>query len=163
MTIILMGVSGCGKTKIGEMLSAQLHLPFFDGDSFHSAPNIDKMRSGIPLNDEDRKPWLNTLRAHIAGQEKKGGSILACSALKKAYRVILDNQENHNVIFVHLKGTRELIARRLANRDNHYMPAELLNSQFAALEEPKGGITISIDQPPEVVVKDILGKINRQK
>lgn len=158
-----MGVSGCGKTIIGQMLSKQLGLPFFDGDRFHPASNVNKMRSGIPLNDHDREPWLQTLSNHIFEQEERGGSILACSALKRSYRDILDKKKETKVIFVHLKGSAELISRRMSKRNGHFMPLKLLTTQFEALEEPRGGITISIDQSPQSVVEEIVSKIRVPK
>lgn len=160
MTIILMGVTGCGKTLIGGLLSERLGLPFFDGDSFHPPANIEKMSSGIPLNDEDRKPWLEALSNHLAEQENKGGCILACSALKKSYRDILDKKKKINVRFVYLKGTSELIGQRLTLRDNHYMPPRLLRSQFEALEEPDDAITVSVDPSPKTIVEEIAGKLH---
>ena len=137
MVIILMGVSGSGKTTIGQRLAQELGWPFYDGDQLHPQANIAKMRQGMPLTDEDRWPWLQALRAHIATCMQRGVSaVLACSALKQAYReyLIVDETE---VKLVYLKGDYDLIHTRLAQRHGHFMPPELLASQFVALEEPE--------------------------
>ncbi|MEX2346710.1 MAG: gluconokinase [Balneolaceae bacterium] len=159
MILILMGVSGCGKTVIGNLLSKKLGLPFFDGDEFHPGSNIKKMESGRPLTDNDRLPWLN----HIADKmehldEQNQGGIFACSALKKTYRNILRRKQETDIRFIYLKGERELIARRLSERENHFMPAELLDSQFNTLEEPEQAITVSIDQSPDEIVREIINR-----
>jgi len=156
--IILMGVSGCGKTLIGKLLADKLNVSFFDGDDFHPEVNVEKMRSGEPLNDRDRLPWLKTLAAKIETMNREGGGVLACSALKQAYREILQRADAP-VTFVYLKGDRDLIARRLAEREGHYMPAGLLDSQFRALEEPTDAITVSIDQTPQEIVGEIVRKL----
>ncbi len=160
--LVVMGVSGCGKSTVGELLGRHFDWPFRDGDSFHSAANVAKMHAGIPLTDEDRWPWLASIAAWIAelrGQGKHG--IIACSALKRVYRNAL--RDGHNdVRFVFLEGSMELIAARLAKRKNHYMPSSLLASQFATLE-PLGAdenpITVSIDQEPEEIAGDALRKL----
>lgn len=155
--IILMGVSGCGKTSIGKLLAEKLDVPFYDGDDFHPEANVEKMRSGKPLNDQDRLPWLKTLADQIKKMNQKGGGVLACSALKQSYRNIL--AESTNVTFVYLKGNQKLIADRLSDREGHYMPAELLDSQFQDLEEPVDSVTVLINQAPEEIVEEILGKL----
>jgi len=155
MVIILMGVSGCGKTTVGEILAKDLGLPFFDADDFHPQRNVEKMQSGHPLNDDDRYPWLTILAENIVKWNKKRGAVLACSALKKTYREILQPHSHSEVHFVYLKGTKEIILNRLNNRTGHYMPPELLDSQFAALEEPENAITVSIDQSPDKIVEQI--------
>lgn len=161
MVYILMGVSGAGKTLIGNKLSRRLKIPFYDGDDFHPQENIDKMRTGQPLNDDDRRPWLETLAGQIQQWEQEGGAILGCSALKKSYRIILRSQCD-NSCFIYLKGTLPLIAGRLSKRANHFMPESLLKSQFDALEEPEEAITIEVDQSPEEVVQDILDRIGEK-
>jgi gluconokinase len=144
--IILMGVSGCGKTSVGERLSKILGWPFYDGDDFHPQPNINKMAKGIPLNDDDRQPWLKCLHDLIVENLDQGQSlIVACSALKGKYRQILRG-DREAVKFVHLAGSFDLIFDRMQQRNEHYMKAEMLHSQFADLETPKHALTVSIDQ-----------------
>ena len=152
MIIILMGVSGSGKTTIGERLAQALSWPFYDGDQFHPPANVAKMQQGIPLTDEDRWPWLQALRMHIETCIHQGVSaVLTCSALKQAYRkqLIIDEAE---VNLVYLKGDYDLIHERLAQRQGHFMPPGLLASQFATLEEPEQGIVVDIGPPPETIV-----------
>jgi len=152
MIIILMGVSGSGKTTIGERLAQTLGWPFYDGDQFHPPANIAKMQQGMPLADADRWPWLQALRTHIETCICQGVSaVLACSALKQAYReyLVIDETE---VKLVYLKGDYDLIHERLAHRRGHFMPPELLASQFAALEEPEQGVVVDIVHPPETIV-----------
>lgn len=154
--IILMGVSGCGKTLTGQRLSEKLGIPFFDGDDFHPVSNVEKMQSGEPLNDQDRLPWLKAMAGHIKKMDRKGGAIYACSALKQTYRDILKEPTNADVTFIYLKGDKSLIANRLSKREGHYMPADLLDSQFNDLEEPENVLTISVDQSPDEVVGEII-------
>jgi len=152
MIIILMGVSGSGKTTIGERLAQVLGWPFYDGDQFHPPANIVKMQQGMPLTDADRWPWLHALRACIETWVQQGMSaVLACSALKQAYReyLIIDEDE---VKLVYLRGDYDLINERLAQRQGHFMPPGLLASQFAALEEPERGVVVDIVHPPERMV-----------
>ena len=152
MIIILMGVSGSGKTTIGERLARALGWPFYDGDQFHPPANVAKMQQGMPLTDEDRWPWLHALRAHIETWGQQGMSaVLACSALKQAYRehLMVDEAE---VKLVYLKGDYDLIHERLAQRRGHFMPPGLLASQFAALEEPELRVVVDIVHPPETIV-----------
>src|SRR3954464_8158269 len=141
MVIILMGVTGSGKTTIGRLLSKQLGWKYADADDFHSAANVEKMRSGIPLNDEDRRPWLETLRQLIRkGLEHDENIVLACSALKESYRdyLVLDDR----VHLVYLKGDYETIRKRLNERHGHYMNPKLLDSQFDTLEEPTDALSV---------------------
>lgn len=150
-----MGVSGSGKSTIGQLLADSLHWEFADADAFHSPENIEKMRHGIPLNDLDRMPWLLAMQAAIQQwlQDKKN-VVLACSALKASYRQILVLDEER-VKLIYLKGSFELIQKRLHMRHGHFMSEELLKSQFDALEEPFGAITVDVSDPPEVVVHNI--------
>ena len=156
MIIILMGVSGSGKTTIGKRLAEQLGHTFHDGDAFHPSANIAKMQSGVPLNDEDRASWLAALRELIESSLRAGESIvLACSALKQVYRERLQ-ADPKAVRFVFLKGDFELIAQRLQGRKGHYMPPQLLRSQFEALEEPQDAVTVNISLPPKKIVAQII-------
>ena len=160
--LIVMGVSGSGKSTIGEPLAQRLCWTFEDGDRFHPAANVAKMSAGHPLTDEDRWPWLQAIadeidRACSAGER----AVIACSALKRAYRDILVHGRD-DVRIVFLDGTRQLIAARLAARKGHFMPAGLLESQFATLEPPAGEenpITVSIDATVEIIVDDIVRQL----
>lgn len=152
-----MGVSGAGKTTIGTRLADELGWEFFDGDEFHPAANIDKMAEGIPLDDEDRWPWLRALHDFIHERLIVGApAVVACSALKADYREILMDG-NQGAQLVYLKGSPELIRRRLEERADHFFDAELLTTQFDALEEPCPGkaLTVPIDQSPEAIVRVI--------
>ena len=151
MVILLMGVAGSGKTTIGEMLNAQLNWPFVDGDSLHSAVNVAKMAAGVPLTDDDRAPWLQSIHDVMEGwrtQHKDG--IVASSALKEKYRqTLLTSPE---IKLVYLRGSYDLIYSRMQHRPGHYMKPEMLQSQFAALEEPLDAITVEISAPAEEIV-----------
>jgi gluconokinase len=154
MVIILMGVSGVGKTTVGQALAQKLRWRFAEGDDFHSAANIAKMHAGIPLTDEDRAPWLQSLRKAITEWLAAGENVvLACSALKASYRDLL--QVSPEVKFVYLRASFELIAERLAVRKGHYMNPHLLCSQFDTLEEPKGTLTVDADSSPAHLVDEI--------
>ncbi|MDJ0723830.1 MAG: gluconokinase [Prochloraceae cyanobacterium] len=155
MTYILMGVAGSGKTTIGKLLSKQLDYPFYDGDDFHPRANILKMSRNLALDDRDRLPWLLRLKELIDNNPK---IIVACSALKKSYRTILQG-ENKQVIWIYLKGEYSEISRRIENRQGHFMKREMLRSQFNTLEEPSNAITISISQDTTAIVKQILEQI----
>ncbi len=138
------GVSGCGKSAIGAALAKELGWPYFDADDFHPKANIEKMHRGIPLNDEDRYPWLEILK-HFEEEELAKGEdmVLGCSALKQSYRDILTIGE-HDVVFVYLKGSKELIYGRMRERKGHFFDPSLLNSQFETFEEPTSGIAVDI-------------------
>ena len=156
MVLILMGPMGCGKTLIGKMLAEKLEWPFYDGDDFHPATNVEKMRAGVALNDEDRKIWLETLRAHIQRWLQDGqNTLLACSALKQAYRDRLGVNQSA-VRTVYLKGSYELLRERIEGRQHPYMNKNLLKSQFDTLEEPKDGLVVEISPAPEIIAKTIL-------
>lgn len=152
--IVVMGVSGSGKSTVGAALAQRLGVPFEDADDLHPPANIAKMSAGIPLDDDDRRPWLETIGRWLAGQDAEGG-VISCSALKRSYR---DQLRAHaaRAVFVHLHGTREVIARRQAGRPGHFMPASLLDSQFATLEplaDDETGVVIDVDQTVDAIVQ----------
>jgi 6-phosphogluconate dehydrogenase len=155
MLIVIMGVSGCGKTTVGKKLADRLGWSFYDGDDFHPPANIAKMSAGIPLNDEDRSEWLKALAGLI---ESGQNGVMACSALKQAYREQLC-QQSSEVYFVYLKGSFDLIFERLSLRRDHYMKPEMLKSQFAALEEPVGSLTLPISLPVDDLVATIAARL----
>ena len=162
MIVILMGVTGTGKTTIGTLLSQRTGWPYAEGDDYHSDANKAKMHAGIPLTDEDRAPWLATLHELLSGwYQKHGSGILACSALKQSYRDTLTSGIPHEAYrFVLLKVPREVIAERLAHRPNHYMNPALLDSQFATLEEPSDALSVSDEGTPEETVELILKQLS---
>jgi gluconokinase len=155
MVIVLMGVSGAGKSTVGARLAASLGWPFHDGDDLHSAAARAKMRRGEPLTDADRAPWLLRLRTLVDGCVGRGESaVVACSALRHAYRAAI-SAGAAQVKFVYLRGSYETIAPRLARRRGHFMPPALLRSQFQTLEEPRDAISVEIEAPPEVIAAEI--------
>ena len=155
MIIIPIGVSGSGKTTIGKQLANSLSWKFYDADDFHSAENIKKMQNGIPLEDSDRIPWLQTIRNAIAQWlQENQNVVLACSALKENYRQMLWVDREY-VKFVYLKGSFDLIQKRLQKRKHHFMPEQLLQSQFEALEEPHNIVAIDISESPEIIIETI--------
>jgi len=154
MIVIVMGVVGSGKTTVGRLLAQQLNWEFADADDFHPAVNIEKIRHGIPLGDEDRQPWLDRLREAILGWIARGRNVvLACSALKRAYRKILD--AGPEVKFVYLKGSATLIAERLRSRHGHFAGEQILASQLSDLEEPEWALTVDIAATPAQIVDKI--------
>ncbi len=152
---IIMGVSGCGKSTVGKLLATKLNIPFFDGDNYHPKANVQKMANGFPLNDTDRKGWLQKLN-ELAIAHKNEGAVIACSALKEKYRTQLKQGLINQMVFVYLHGTFDQIYARLKARKDHYMPAKLLKSQFDTLEVPKNSIQISILKSPEDIVYQIM-------
>ena len=156
MVCIVMGVSGCGKSTVGEQLAPRLGLPFYDGDTFHSAANIAKMSHGTPLTDDDRRDWLATLATKLGEWEAAGGAILACSALKESYRTTLQSGVSGPIHWVFLDGPRGLLLERMGSRTGHYMHADMLASQLATLERPTYALTLSITAPPAALVQQIV-------
>ena len=160
--LVIMGVSGCGKSTIGRALANKLGWSFIDGDSYHPQENVDKMTSGIPLIDEDRTPWLENLNKLINDQLRNDKSLLlACSALKDQYRQILKGG-NPDVSFVYLKGNFELINARLQSRPGHYMKPKMLQSQFDDLEEPQDALVIDVVKSVPQIVDEISKKLKLQ-
>ena len=144
MIFIVMGVAGSGKSTIGALLARELNIPFYDADDFHPAANVNKMADGFPLNDDDRQGWLEELGRNIVEWEKDGGAVLACSALKEKYRVILQSIPHSLTTWIFLEGSRALLMERIAARTGHYMPPTLLDSQLNTLEIPKYGLHVNI-------------------
>jgi len=166
--VVIMGVSGSGKTTIGELLSARLGCDFIDADSLHPAENREKLRNGIPLTDDDRWPWLEAVRNCIKERTDEGKSIVvACSALKQAYRDFLaeggqkaTNQErSHDIQFVYLSGDISTIRERREKRRGHFMNPSLLESQFATLEPPVEAIVVDVDWAPEEIIRVVLMRL----
>jgi gluconokinase len=158
MVIVLMGVAGSGKTTVGRALAGRLGCPFYDGDDFHPPQNVAKMAAGEPLSDEERRPWLARLRAIIDDHLGRGDTaVVACSALRESYRAQL-GLGRPGLYFVYLKGEPALIRRRLEGRPDHFMRADMLPSQFAALEPPGAGeaLAVDIDQDNELILRRIL-------
>lgn len=154
--IYIMGVSGSGKTTVGQKLSAVTNIPFFDGDDFHPPANKEKMRAGQPLNDDDRKDWLLRINQVARERAMDGGAIIACSALKEKYRTILADSISGPVYWVFLRGEFNLISERMKARKGHYMPESLLQSQFDILEIPSKAMVADISDSPDVIVKKIV-------
>lgn len=154
--ILVMGVSGCGKTTIGKLLAKRLKGHFLDADDFHPITNINKMSRGEPLNDDDRWPWLDLVALAVREHTAPIPLVLACSALKDAYRERLKLE--HNLI-IFLTGVRKIIEHRLSMRHGHFMTNQLLDSQFKELEEPNGAMKVSISGSPTQIVGQIVGEI----
>jgi len=154
MFVVITGVAASGKTTVGKLLAHNLGWPFHEGDDFHPAANVEKMRGGEALTDTDRQPWLDALRAMIQSAVANGESgVLACSALKRRYREHL--RVNDQVVFVHLTATPELIAHRLQQRKGHFMNPSLLKSQFATLETAQTELSLDASLPPAELVKQL--------
>ncbi|AEA59285.1 gluconokinase [Burkholderia gladioli] len=161
MILIAMGVSGAGKTRIGELLAERIGCTFTDGDAFHSAANKEKMHHGIPLTDDDRWPWLQSIRAAIEEKQRAGETaVFTCSSLKRSYRDVLRGKDA-DVRFVYLHGTVEVLSERLKTRTGHFFDPSLLKSQLDTLEVPgeDEAVQVSIDQTPEQMVDEVLAKL----
>ncbi len=163
LVLVVMGVSGSGKTTIAALLAGRLHWAFAEGDDYHPPANIAKMRRGIPLDDEDRTPWLQAIAAQIdRWRAEHRNGIITCSALKRRYRALIIG-DRPDVRLIYLKGDFDLVAERLAARHGHFMPAQLLQSQFDALEEPgpdEHPITVPIGAPPPLVIDAIIAELS---
>ena len=159
VVLVLMGVSGCGKTTVGQLLAERLHWPYEEGDALHPPANVAKMHAGHPLDDADRAPWLAKVADWVDARLDAGGcGVITCSALKHAYRNLIDRR-GRGVEFVYLHGSPELIASRLARRTGHFMPASLLDTQFATLEQPGADepvLRVEIGAAPDVIAADII-------
>jgi gluconokinase len=162
LVLVVMGVSGCGKSTVGALLAGLLGWPFEEGDALHPAANVEKMAAGHPLTDEDRKPWLALVSRWIDQRLDAGGDgIVTCSALKRSYRDVLDHR-HRGVLFVHLAGDRATLAARLAVRQGHFMPPGLLDSQFADLEPPAAdepAITLDVGPTPAELVQQLVDRL----
>ncbi|MDC7221198.1 MAG: gluconokinase [Spirochaetales bacterium] len=164
MVILIMGVSGCGKTTVGELTAQALGWPYLEADSFHPEENLRKMSGGTPLTDEDRWPWLEAIRQKIAAFQRRGESaVFTCSALKESYRQFLGEGLGKPIEWVYLKGSYETIRERMASRKGHYFKSDMLKSQFDALEEPDYGLILSIDDSPEQLSRAIVNHLKSPK
>lgn len=159
MIVILCGVSGAGKTTVGRLLAKALSLPFHDADDFHSAASIGKMTSGLPLNEADRRPWLECLADHLADCERAGGAVLACSALRQSHRAMLSSRLVRPAIWIMLDADQTVLADRLATRKDHFFEPVLLKSQLEALEPLRGGWIIDACRSPEDIVEGLLRRL----
>ena len=164
MFYIIMGVSGSGKSTVGQLLSARTGWQFFDADDFHPQSNIDKMSRGIPLTDRDRLPWLYKLQNLITNTLNAGrNGILACSALKSSYRDILSGKYSDKVVFIYLRGDYNCIQSRMKQRQGHFMAEKMLRSQFATLEKPENAVVVDVSLSPQAIVEQIFKVIRGAK
>lgn len=155
-----MGVAGSGKTTIGKLLADAIPCPFLEGDSLHSRANVEQMSHGIPLTDDDRAPWLSAIHARMVDAYHRGHSlVVGCSALKQSYRTVL--ADGLPLTWVYLRGSPELLGSRLLQRTSHFMKAEMLASQFGALEEPSDALVLDVSESPDAIVERILSELRR--
>lgn len=163
MIIVLMGVSGSGKSTVGRLLAARLGWSFFEGDDFHTPANIDKMSRGVPLSDEDRLPWLARIKSEVDSYCENGlDAVWACSALREQYRTFLADGIA-DIRFIYMKGDREVIRERIDGRQGHYMKAQMLDSQLASLEEPDAVMVTDIRNSPQEIVSGITRELSLGK
>ena len=161
MILVVCGVSGVGKTTIGRLLAEALEIPFHDADDFHPASNVEKMSSGIPLDDGDRRPWLEALASKLSAWEKDGGAVLACSALKESYRTILGSRCSARIRWIVLHAAEAVLADRVASRKGHFFDQRLLGSQLDALEIPDYGWLIDVQPSTQEIVNEILLRLDK--
>jgi len=160
MLVVVMGVSGSGKSSVGVGIAERLGLPYIEGDDFHPPENVAKMASGKPLDDNDRWPWLESLHQKLLAAATSGsGCVMVCSALKKSYRDLLRDGLPEPLHIVYLHGEPELLLERLGDRDGHFFPPALLDSQFEALEEPKSALRVSIEPSLEEVIENATNQL----
>ena len=158
--VVVMGVAGSGKTTVGTMLAVAMHCAYLEGDALHSPANVENMSHGIPLTDADRAPWLAAIHARLLDSFKQGESlVVGCSALKRSYRTVL--ADGIPITWVFLKGSAALIRSRLQHRNGHYMKADMLASQFEALEEPSDALIVDVSRSPGAIVEQILTELRR--
>jgi gluconokinase len=160
LRVVVMGVSGSGKSTVGELLAARLDLPYADADQFHSPTNVARMAAGTPLTDEDRRPWLEAI-AHWLAEHEDGGCVVTCSALKRAYRDVLRRGAD-DAWFLHLSASQELMTERVAGRPRHFMPADLVASQFETLEPPgpdERAVTVDAALTPDQIITAFLAQV----
>jgi len=159
MVYVIFGVSSSGKTTIGKKISIKLGIPFYDADDFHSNTNIEKMSTGVPLDDHDRLDWLQKVLLKINESNKNNGAIFACSALKEKYREILSGSYKNEVEFIFLKIDKSEATKRLKIRENHFFPIELLDNQFEILENPSNAIKVNASNDIDLVCEEIYAQI----
>ncbi len=159
MIFVVCGVSGVGKTTIGRLLAEALKIPFHDADDYHPASNLEKMSNGIPLDDGDRRPWLDTLASSLSVWEKEGGAVLACSALRECYRTLLGSRCSERIHWIVLHASEAVLADRVASRRGHFFDRQLLGSQLDALEIPDYGWLIDVQPSPQEIVNEILMRL----